>query len=84
MSVYRGLALVLSKATPIGNFPKDNLLFDLGSGNLLGVPTSVLVMLVVGLVGHVVLGHTAFGWHTRIESTPGRSKCSLRVRCCAC
>jgi hypothetical protein len=31
--LFRGLALVLSKATPVGNFPKDNLLFDLGSGN---------------------------------------------------
>jgi len=65
MSVYRGLALVLSKATPIGNFSKDNLLFDLGSSNLFGVPTSVLVMLIVGLVGHVVLNHTAFGWRVQ-------------------
>jgi len=65
MSVFRGLALVLSKATPVGNFPKDNLLFNLGSGNVLGVPTSVLVMLAVGLVGHVILGHTAFGWRAQ-------------------
>ncbi|MEO8427650.1 MAG: ABC transporter permease [Verrucomicrobiota bacterium] len=65
MSIYRGLALVLSKATPIGNFSKDNLLFDLGSSNLLGVPTSVLVMLAVGLVGHVLLNHTAFGWRVQ-------------------
>jgi len=65
MSIYRGLALVLSKATPISNFSKDNLLFDLGSSNLLGVPTSVLVMLVVGLVGYVVLDHTAFGWRAQ-------------------
>src|SRR5438105_3961790 len=66
MSVFRGLALVLSKATPVGNFPKNNLLFDLGSGNVLGVPTSVLVMLAVGLVGHLILGDTAFGW--RVQS----------------
>jgi ribose transport system permease protein len=65
MSVFRGLALVLSKATPVGNFPKDNLLFDLGSGNLLGVPTGVLVMLAVGLAGHVILGQTAFGWRAQ-------------------
>ena len=65
MSIYRGLALVLSKATPISNFSKDNLLFNLGSSNLLGVPTSVLVMLVVGLVGYVVLDHTAFGWRAQ-------------------
>ncbi len=65
MSVFRGFALVLSKATPVGNFPKNNLLFDLGSGNLLGVPTSVWVMLAVGLAGHVVLGSTAFGWRAQ-------------------
>ncbi|MBI3413726.1 MAG: ABC transporter permease [Verrucomicrobia bacterium] len=65
MSVFRGLALVLSKATPVGNFSKDNLLFDLGSRSLLGVPTSVLVMLAVGLAGHVVLNHTAFGWRAQ-------------------
>ena len=65
MSIFRGLALVLSKATPVGNFSKDNLLFDLGSRHLLGVPTSVLVMLAVGLVGHVLLKHTAFGWRAQ-------------------
>jgi len=65
MSVFRGLALVLSKATPIGNFSKDSLLFHLGSGNLLGVPTSVWVMLGVGLVGHVLLNQTAFGWRAQ-------------------
>jgi ribose transport system permease protein len=65
MSIFRGLALVLSKATPVGNFPKDNLLFNLGSGNLLGIPTSVLVMLGVGLVGHVMLHRTAFGWRAQ-------------------
>lgn len=65
MSVFRGLALVLSKATPVGNFSKDNVLFELGSGHVLGVPTSVLVMLVVGTAGHVLLKHTAFGWRAQ-------------------
>ena len=65
MSIFRGFALVLSKATPVGNFPKDNLLFNLGSGKVLGVPTSVLVMLAAGLVGHVILSHTAFGWRAQ-------------------
>ncbi len=65
MSVFRGLALVLSKATPIGNFSKNNLLFDLGSRHLLAVPTSVWVMLAVGGVGHVLLKETAFGWRAQ-------------------
>jgi len=62
MSIYRGLALVLSKATPIANFSKDNILFEAGSGNLLGLPTSVIVMLLVGVLGHLAIEHTAFGW----------------------
>jgi ribose/xylose/arabinose/galactoside ABC-type transport system permease subunit len=65
LSVYRGLALVLSNATPISNFSKDNWFFELGSGTILGIPTSVHVMLLVGLVGHVLLHHTAFGWRAQ-------------------
>jgi ribose transport system permease protein len=65
MSALRGLALVLSKATPVGNFSKDNLFFRLGSGGILEVPTSVHVMLLVGLAGHVLLHHTAFGWRAQ-------------------
>jgi ribose transport system permease protein len=65
MSIYRGLALVLSKATPISDFPKDNLLFNLGSGTMLGLPTSVFMMLVVALLGHALLAHTPFGWRVQ-------------------
>jgi ribose transport system permease protein len=77
MSVYRGFALVLSKATPIGNFSKDNIFFDLGSANILGVPTSVWVMLAVGLAGHLLLVHTAFGWRLQaIGSNPQAARFS--------
>ncbi len=61
MSIYRGLALVVSKATPISQFSKEGAFFDLGGGTVLGVPASVAVMLVAGLLGHVLLNHTAFG-----------------------
>jgi ribose transport system permease protein len=61
MSVYRGLALVVSRATPISQFPKDNSFFDVGGGALVGVPTSVVVMGLVGLAGHVLYTQTAFG-----------------------
>jgi ribose transport system permease protein len=71
LSIFRGLALVFSKATPIGNFPKDNLFFNLGSGTLLGLPTSVVLMVLIAVAGHVVLGHTAFGWRAQaIGSNP--------------
>ena len=70
MSVFRGVALVLSKATPVGNFSKENRFFQLGSGDVLGVPTGVHVMLLVALAGHVLLHHTAFGCaHRRLAAT---------------
>src|SRR5438445_564228 len=47
-------------------FEEIGVIVALGSGNVLGVPTSVLVMLAVGLVGHLILGDTAFGW--RVQS----------------
>ena len=73
MSVFRGLALVLSKATPVGQFSKDNLLFNLGGSDALGLPTSVLVMLGVGLAGHVLLNHTAFGWRAQAIGSNGQA-----------
>ncbi len=65
MSVFRGLALVLSEATPVSNFSKESVLFDLGGNTLLGVPTSVWVMLVVALSGHLLLQHSVFGWRAQ-------------------
>jgi len=65
MSVFRGLALVLSKATPVGNFPKDNWLFALGDSKALGLPASVWVMLATCVAGHLLLNHTAFGWRAQ-------------------
>jgi ribose transport system permease protein len=62
MSMYRGLALVISNSTPISQFSKQNWLFDAGGGALFGVlPASVAVMVVVGILGHVLLARTAFG-----------------------
>jgi ribose transport system permease protein len=65
LSVYRGLALVLSKATPIANFSKDNFVFDFGGRNVAGVPTNVWVMLLIGILGHILLAHTPFGWRVQ-------------------
>ena len=65
MSVFRGLALVLCDATTVSKFSKDTYLFKFGDGNALGVPTSVWVMLATGLIGHVLLIHTPFGWRAQ-------------------
>ncbi len=71
MSVFRGVALVISKATAVANFSKDNLFFELGSRSLLGIPTGVWVMLLVATAGHILLKKTPFGWRVlAIGSNP--------------
>jgi ribose transport system permease protein len=65
LSVYRGLALVLSDATPISQFSKQNALFSVGGGAILGVPASVVVMLLVGVVAGVLFNQTPFGWRVQ-------------------
>jgi ribose transport system permease protein len=57
MSVYRGLALVVSDATPVSQFDKRGAFFDLGGW----VPAGVLTMLAVGGVAHVLFDRTPFG-----------------------
>src|SRR5947207_2059920 len=50
LSVYKGIALVISKATPITPPPdaRESAFFTVGGGELFGkIPTSVVVMVVV-------------------------------------
>lgn len=61
MSVYRGLALVVSKSTPVSQFSRDNFLFEHLGEPVLGVPASVVAMVVLAIAGHVLLQHTVFG-----------------------
>ena len=61
LSVFRGIGLVISKATPISQFPKDNWFFNIGGGNILGIPSSVVVMLLVCIAGFVIFNRTSFG-----------------------
>ncbi len=61
LSVFRGLGLVLSNATPISNFSKQNAFFAIGGGNILGIPSSVVVMVLVALAGYILYTQTAFG-----------------------
>jgi ribose transport system permease protein len=61
LSIYRGLGLVISNAAPISKFSKENWFFTVGGGDILGVPTSVVLMLVVGVFGYILYNQTAFG-----------------------
>lgn len=61
LSAYRGLALVISKATPISQFSKDHSFFTIGGGTILGIPASVVVMGLIGIVGYMLFDQTPFG-----------------------
>jgi len=69
LSIYRGLALVFSNASPISQFPKTGRFFTVGGGEILGVPTSVVVMLLVGALGWVAITRSVYG--RRIEAIGG-------------
>jgi len=75
LSVFRGLALVLSKATPISQFPKDNWFFEIGGGNILGVPSSVIVMVVMMIIGFLLFNRTAFG--RRVQAIGSNKQAAL-------
>ncbi len=66
LSVYRGLALVCSRASPISQFSKAQPFFTIGGGTILGIPTSVVVMLIVCLLGWLAIARSVHG--RRIEA----------------
>jgi ribose transport system permease protein len=77
MSIFRGLALVLSQAKPISSFPKQGTLFQLGADGLFGIPAGVMVMLLVCGAAHVALHHLPFGWRLQaIGSSPRAARFS--------
>ena len=65
LSIYRGLALLFCNATPISQFSKDTLFFRYGGGDLGGVPTSVVVMVIVGVLGWLGITRSIYGRHVQ-------------------
>lgn len=59
MSIYRSLTLYFSQAGQVQ--AHNELLSDLGSGSLLGVPVPVWTFLVLAVLFHVVLTKTRYG-----------------------
>lgn len=61
MSVYRSLTLYVSDA---GEMVSNNQHYpDVGTGYFLGLPVPVWVFLLLAVLGHILLKHTAFGRH---------------------
>jgi ribose/xylose/arabinose/galactoside ABC-type transport system permease subunit len=59
MTIGRGLALILSKGRPVSNL-SDSFNF-LGGGKILGVPTLILILIVLFVVCSVILKRTVLG-----------------------
>jgi ribose transport system permease protein len=71
LSMFRGLSLALSEGQQVIGLPTDHAFFDFFGGRLLGIPVSVLVLVVVGIVLTLVLRMTPFGYRVRsIGSNP--------------
>ena len=80
LSIYRGLGLVISNAAPISRIPKNNWFFDTIGGNIVGVPGSVVLMLLVGVFGYFLFNRSAFG--RRVQAI-GSNKQAARFSGCA-
>jgi ribose/xylose/arabinose/galactoside ABC-type transport system permease subunit len=70
--MLRGLALALSNGTQVTGVPlQDPIIWYLGGGKILGLPVSVVLLIVVGLVLALVMHKTPFGYRIReIGSNP--------------
>jgi ribose transport system permease protein len=61
LTIYRGLALILTGGQPVIRF--EGSFQFIGQGVVWGVPIPILILLVVAVSSHVVLTRTAFGAH---------------------
>jgi ribose transport system permease protein len=63
LSLFRGLGLVVTNATPVSGYNLETWFFEWIGGRdpIFGVWISVWVMLIVGIAGWLLFNHTAFG-----------------------
>ncbi|HEY2769887.1 MAG TPA: ABC transporter permease [Solirubrobacteraceae bacterium] len=77
LSMYRGLAQALAKGQQVTGLPLKSSFFSFFGGDLLGLPVSVWVMIVVAIVLTVVLRFTPYGYRVReIGSNPDAARFS--------
>jgi ribose transport system permease protein len=62
MSVARGAALLYTQGRPISGFGEDFRSF--ATGEILGIPAPVIIMIIVYLIAHFVLNRTKLGRYT--------------------
>ena len=65
MNIARGLALIITGASPISGFDRAGarVVLILGAGSLYTIPVAFLVVLIIYAIYHVLLSNTALGRH---------------------
>lgn len=61
MTIFAGIALLITKGTPINHF-SDAFNF-IGGGKLLGIPAPIFVLLLVVLLSWFLMRKTTLGYH---------------------
>lgn len=59
MYMARGLVLVMTKGQPVYPLPESFVLF--GQGSVLGIPTVVVLAIVLSIIAHLILKNTTYG-----------------------
>ncbi len=62
LTIGRGMALIISQGTPI--YVRNDFMAWLGRGAILGIPTSIVILLVFLIVSWVILNKTKIGRYT--------------------
>jgi ribose transport system permease protein len=70
LAVARGLTLVYTEGRPIAGLDERFIYF--GSGELLGIPLPVIIMVVIAVIAHIITRYTPFGLH--VYSTGGNEE----------
>lgn len=71
LSLFRGLAMALTKGQQVPNIPVTNSFFSIFGGRHLGIPAGVYVLVLAAIVLSVMLRLTPFGYRIRgIGSNP--------------
>jgi predicted ABC-type sugar transport system permease subunit len=70
LAIARGLTLVYTEGRPIAGL--DERFIYWGTGQVLGIPLPVIIMVVIAVVAHIVTRYTPFGLH--VYSTGGNEE----------
>ena len=70
LAIARGLTLVYTEGRPIAGL--DERFIYWGTGQLLGIPLPVIIMIFIAIIAHIVTRYTPFGLH--VYSTGGNEE----------